>query len=156
MLAFPQTSRTSRNPDPVYAPLWLYDGKWQVTRANAPAGSKPDLLQNECSRMGKFFACQQSVNGAPSQLLVFVPLGEAGKYATQTVMPEGRAGGRGELQIEDDRWTFSGSWNNGSRTIYTRTVNVFTGKNKIHFEQSESTNRRDWEVKGSGDDVRVR
>jgi hypothetical protein len=143
-------------PDGAYAPLWAYDGKWQITRKDAPPGSKPDELVNQCALVGRYFTCQQSVNGSPSQLLIFIPAGMPGHYYTQTVRPDGIAGGRGDLEISGDQWVLSNRWDQGGgKATYYRTTNVFTGKNKIHFEQAESTNNRDWSVKNSGDEVRV-
>src|SRR4051794_16114473 len=54
--------------DPFWT-LWLYNGTWQVTRKDQP----PQTLVNRCSSFGKFFACEQSVNGASVALLIFVP-----------------------------------------------------------------------------------
>ena len=69
--------------------------------------------------------------------------------------PEGRATGRGELEISGNRWVFTSSWNQGSKTTRYRTTNVFTDKNHIHFEQEESSDGVHWETKDSGDEVRV-
>lgn len=139
-------------PDPVYAPLWLYNGGWQVTPMGA---TKPDQLLNECKLVGKFFACQQTVNGKMSALVVFIPREKPGQYYTQSLRPEGAATGRGELEINGDHWTYLGrSLENGKTKLY-RTTNQFTGKNKIHYEQSESTDGEHWTVTGSGDEVRA-
>ncbi len=142
----------AKAPDSVYAPLWLYNGSWQVSRKDSP---KPDQLTNQCALVGIYFACQQTVNGTPSELLIFLPAKTPGKYFTQSVNPEGRAGGRGNLEISGDKWIFSSTWDAGGRTVYYRTTNTFTGKDRIHFEQAESDNNRDWTVKMTGDDVRV-
>ena len=141
-------------PDPAYAPLWLYNGSWQVTRQSA-SGGKPDQLVNQCTLLGKYFACQQSVNGTPSALLVIIPARDSGHYYTQNIMPDGRATGKANLEISGGKWVFSSNWDQGGKTTYYKTTNVFSGKNRIHFEQQESTNNRDWSVTGSGDDVRV-
>lgn len=142
----------AEKPESTYDPLWLYNGVWQVTRNQAP---KPDELKNECALIGRYFACQQTVNGTPGELLIFIPTSKAGHYYTQTVMPEGRAGGRGDLEISGDHWTYSSTWDEGGKTTYYRTTNVFTGKNHIHFEQAESSNNKDWNVTGSGDEVHI-
>src|ERR1700735_3710656 len=80
--------------DPIFAPLWLYQGTWQVSRKEAAAGSKPDQLVNQCSLLGKFFACSQNVNGAQQALVVFLPAGAPGHFYTQHITPDGRATGR--------------------------------------------------------------
>lgn len=141
--------------DTTYAPLWLYQGAWHVTRANLAPPAKPDELVNQCALLGKYFTCGQMVNGKPAELLVFVLADKPGHYYTQTVNPQGRAGGRGELQISGDHWTFSSTWDEGGKTTYYRTINVFTGKDRIHFEQAESPDGKDYKVTGSGDEVRI-
>jgi hypothetical protein len=143
-------------PDATFSALWLYDGKWLVTRKDMPPGAKPDELVNQCVLVGRYFACQQTVNGSPSQLLVFIPTGAPGHYYTQTIRLDGIAGGRGDLEISGDQWVLSNRWDQGrGKATQYRTTNVFTGKNRIHFEQAESTNNRDWSVKNSGDEVRA-
>ncbi len=142
-------------PDSVFAALWAYNGTWQVTKKDAPARSKPDSLLNNCALVGTYFTCQQTVNGALSALLVFVPAKTPGKYFTQSIMPDGRAGGRGDLTIEGDRWTYLGTWNQGKKTTTFRTINVFSGKTRIHFEQQESNDGKEWKTTGSGDEVRT-
>jgi hypothetical protein len=138
--------------DPAYAPLWLYEGTWRVTRKDSP---KPDEMKNRCAVIGKYFACQQEVNGSVTALLIIIPGNTPGHYYTQNVMPQGRAGGVGELTISGDRWVFSSIWNEGSKTVRYRTTNVFNGKTRIHFEQEESTDGTHWELKNSGDEVRA-
>lgn len=105
--------------------------------------------------MSKYFACGEAVNGKPALLMIFVPSDQPGHYYTQTVHPDARAGGRGELQITGDRWTLTSIWDEGGKTVYYRTTDVFTGKDHIHFEQAESSDGKDYKVTGSGDEVRV-
>jgi hypothetical protein len=137
-------------PD-AYAPLWLYKGSWQISRPNQPQ----EKLVNLCSLVGRYFVCEQTTDGTPGALLIFIPAGKPGKYYTQNVRPEGRASGRGDLDIAGDRWVYSSTWDAGGKTIYYRTTNVFTGKNRIHFEQAESTDNKEWVVKATGDEVRL-
>ena len=148
-------AQMSASTNATYAPLWLYSGNWQVSAKNQAPGAKPDELVNQCALIGKYFACQQTVAGALSELLVFLPAKAPGSYYTQSVLPDGRAGGRGDLTIEGDKWTFLSTWNQGGKSIYYRTFNVFTGKNRIHFEQQESADRQDWKTTNSGDEVRI-
>jgi hypothetical protein len=142
--------------DAVYAPLWLYNGTWQVTRKDLAPGAKPDQLLNQCALVGTYFTCQQTVNGTVSALLIFVPAKTPGQYYTQSVNPDGRAGGRGDLAIDGNKWVYSSNWNQGGgKTTFYKTINVFSGKNRIHFEQQESSNNKDWKTTNSGDEVRV-
>ena len=140
--------------DPVYAALWVYQGTWRVTRADA-AGVKPDELKNQCALLGKYFACQQTVNGQAGALLIFIPAASAGNYYTQNIRQEGFASGRGNLQIAGAQWTYLSTRDDSGRTVYYRTTNAFTDKNHIHFENAESTDGKNWKVTGSGDEVRV-
>ncbi len=156
MVALANQGGPAKSSNAVYAPLWLYQGSWQVTRKSLAAGAKPDQLVNQCALLGKYFACQQTVNGADGGLVIFIPAEKAGQYYTQNITKEGRAGGKGDLDISGDHWTYSSRWpeENGKITYY-RTTNLFTGKNRIHFEQAESPDGKQWTVTGSGDEVRT-
>ncbi|MBV8833732.1 MAG: hypothetical protein JO108_31425 [Acidobacteriaceae bacterium] len=139
----------------VYAPLALYAGTWTITKSAAPAGTMPDTLKNICARVGSFYACQQTVNNQPGNMMIFIPTNNPGHYYTQNVTLEGRATSRGDLEINGDRWVYSSTWDAGGHTVHYRTTNVFSGRNHIHFEQSESTNGKDWTTTASGDEQRV-
>lgn len=139
--------------DAVYGPLWLYNGTWRVRKKDQP---KPDELVNTCAQVGKYFTCQQVVNGQLSALLVFLPAKETGAYYTQSIMPDGRAGGRGDLIVQGNTWTFKTYWDQGSgHSTFYQTINTFSGKDRIHFEQQESANHRDWKTTNSGDEIRI-
>ena len=150
LLAFASAAEKPADP---YAPLRLYNGSWEVTRKGA---TKPDALVNHCALLGQFFACGQTVNGAPGGLVVFIPVnGQSGHYYTQTIMPEGRATGRDELRIEGNQWTYTSRRDENGVTTYFRTLNTFADNNHIHFEQRDSNNNKDWTVRNSGDEVRT-
>lgn len=151
-LMFGQAGRSATTDNAAFTPLRLYQGAWQVTRSDAP---KPEKLVNQCSEIGHYFACQQTVNGVPGNLLVIVPTDQAGKYHTQVIEPSGIATGLNDLSIDGDRWSFYSRWNQGDKTTYYRTINVFSGKNHIHFEQDESPDGKKWTTKGSGEEVRA-
>jgi hypothetical protein len=136
----------------VYAPLWLYSGSWRITRKEQPAGK----LTNQCVRVGRYFTCEQTVNGVPGNLMIIIPIpNKPGRYYTQNVRPEGRASARSELEIQGDRWVFTSAWDQGGSTVYYRTTNVFTGKNKIVYDQAESTDNKNWTIKSSGEETRL-
>lgn len=153
-LLIPPGFMTAATASDAYAPLWLYNGTWQVTRSEA-AGARRDTLVNECARIGKYFGCQQTVNGSVVALVLFIPADEPGHYYNQSILPGGRATGLGDLEIDGDRWTFSMGRLEGGKTMHYRTINTFTGKTKIHFEQQESVDGKEWKTSGSGDDVKV-
>jgi hypothetical protein len=135
--------------------LWLYEGVWQITRSNTSNASKPERLVNQCGLIGRYFACEQTVNDRHGGLLIFIPADSPGHYFTQTVMPDGRATGRDDLVISGDAWTFTSRRLDNGRAFYYRTVNTFAGRTRIHFEQAESTNGKDWTVKTTGDERRL-
>ncbi len=156
LAAFATAGQPAASADAVYAPLWLYNGTWQVAKEDLAAGAKPDTLLNQCARVGSFFTCQQTVNGTAGALLIFIPSKTAGQYYTQSVTPDGRAQGRGDLTISGDKWVYSSSWNQGGgKTTYYRTTNTFTGKTKIRYEQQESADNKEWKTTGSGNETRV-
>jgi hypothetical protein len=136
-------------------PLALYQGSWLVTRSKAGAGAKPDHLTNYCAQLGKYFACQETVNGSVVGLLVFIPTPDSGHFYTQTILPEGRATGQDELEIAGNQWIFKSRRQEGSKITYYRTTNTFSGRTRIHFEQAESTDGKQWTTKNSGDETKV-
>ena len=134
-----------------YAPLRLYDGAWSVTMHDDSGKSTTDsLINGACS--GRFFACQQTVNGKVGALVVYVPGETPGHFYIQNVLPDDQAVGRGELTVEGSRYTYAG--HDGSSTHWWRTTNEFTGKDRIHFEQAASTDGKTWTTTVSGDEVR--
>ncbi len=140
--------------DDPYASLRLYDGSWEVR--NGSNSAKPDRLTDHCTLVGTYFVCQQSVNGKVGALLVFVPTATPGHFYTDNVLPDGRSTGRGDLTIDGDRWTYNSKGEREGKTTWYRTVNVFTGSDRIHSEGSESADGEHWTVKRSNDLVRVR
>ncbi len=140
--------------DDAYAPLRLYQGSWRLTASEAGKAAKTDEIKNDCNRIGAYFACQQIVNGTLSDLVIFVPAKEPGRYYTQALLPDARATGRGELAIAGDHWTYSSEHEDEGKTVRHRIINVFSGKDHIHYERSESMDGVHWTVKSSGDEVR--
>ncbi len=135
-----------------YTSLALYNGSWNVTHKNAP----PEKLTNQCSRIGLYFACAQTVNGVAGNLLIFVPIpDQPGHYYLQNVGPQGRASSRGNLEIDHDKWVFTNAWDQGGSTVFYRTTNTFSGRDKITFEQAESSDNKTWTVKNSGEEIRT-
>lgn len=147
----PATVRAANAAD-VYAPLRLYEGAWQVTQT-MPAAKKPDRLVNNCAQMGRYFACQQTLNGKPGPLVVFIPEALSSSYHTQIVMPDGAAlGPPGALTIEGARWTYLGKPD--TKGVRYRTINIFMDRNHIHFVTARSPDGRTWTVTMAGDEMR--
>lgn len=146
-------TRAQGAADP-YAPLWLYEGAWQVAQTT-PAGRKPDRLVNDCARIGRYFACQQTVNGKPGALVVIIPDTVPDHYHTQIVLPDGAAlGPAGTLTLAGDHWTYLGEPD--AKGVRYRTINVFSGHDHIHFESARSTDGKTWTVTMAGDETRQR
>ena len=136
----------------VYAPLRLYEGAWQVTQTT-PAPKKPDRLINDCAKIGRYFACQQTVNGKPGPLVVFIPDAPPGHYHTQIVLPDGAAlGPPGALTIAGDHWTYLGKPD--AKGVRYRTINVFSGRDRIHFVSARSPDGKTWTVTMAGNEMR--
>lgn len=138
-----------------FGSLPMYQGTWQVTRNGSAAGTKPDTLVNQCAGVGAYYTCSQTIGGQSTGLLVFIPKGMANHYFTQVIKPDGRATGRDELEIESNVWTYRSRRDENGKTTFYRTINTFSGKNKIHFESAHSPNDKDWTTDSSGDDVRA-
>ena len=145
------TVRASTTTD-VYAPLRLYEGAWQVTQTT-PAPKKPDRLSNDCAQIGRYFACQQTVNGKPGPLVVFIPGAAPGRYHTQIVLPDGATfGPPGTLTIAGEHWTYLGKPD--AKGVRYRTINVFSGRDRIHFVSARSPDGKTWTVTMAGNEMR--
>jgi len=143
--------------DAAYAPLKLYDGKWEVN----PSGDEKELsrFENHCARTSEFFVCEQVVPGKPGALIVFLPIGKtAGGYEYQTkalITDAAPAGDWGKLTIEGQRWVYSWESTNDGKKIEWRNVNTYTGADQIRFEIGRSEDGQNWKTVKSGDEHRV-
>lgn len=144
---------THVTPDPVYDPLRLYEGTWVMTPTG---GGAPTTIANDCGRIGRFYGCQQTVNGKTGGVILFIPRDTAGKYFTQGIAPDGTALGRGELTITGPHWMYLGHAGSGDSVTYYRTTNDFSGSDRIHFELATSHDGTNWTVTHSGDEQRRR
>jgi hypothetical protein len=103
--ASPQASTVetvSAATDP-YAPLRLYDGKWDLLPAS---GDKPGAtvhIENHCAKVGEFFACNQIVNGKNMALVIFLP--------THPIGNGGYAYHNQALGVEDGGWILGSFFN---------------------------------------------
>jgi hypothetical protein len=149
-------SRSSVSDDP-YAPLKLYDGKWDATMKIG--GNEVIHLENHCSRTGLFFVCEQSVNGKPPALIVFLPIaklpsgGEEYKN-TALVSDTNPSGIWNKITIDGDKWTYSWEESDGTKKMLWRNVNQFSGSDKIHFEVQSSEDGATWKTVKAGDEIR--
>lgn len=154
----PSPSLKVTDPDP-YEPLKLYDGGWQV-KITMPE-KKSDHLVNHCARAGKFYSCEQEVNGVTAALVIFLPYGksESGglEYRTLAALPDAsKPGDWGRLVIEGNTWTYSWTERNGDKSVAARNVNVFKDKDHIHFELQRMAEGSNWKTEMAGDEERVK
>jgi hypothetical protein len=70
-------------------------------------------------------------------------------------MPDGRATGLSDLELNGDQWTYTNRRDEYGKTTFFRTINTFTGKDRIHFEHAHSAEGKQWTTDGSGDEVRT-
>jgi hypothetical protein len=144
-----------------YAPLRLYDGKWDLVPAGGDKPAAPVHIENHCAKVGEFFACNQFVNGKNMARVIFLPTHpiEDGGYAyhNQALGVEGGGSGSwGRLEIVGDRWVYSSDETDNGKKIYHRTINVFSGSDKIHFDVQRSEDGVNWTTKMSGDEARAK
>ena len=141
--------------DDPYAALKLFDGKWIAV--SSAGGATP--IENHCARTGKFFACEQMVNGKTAALVVFLPDGPTEKgeaYLVQTLVPTGQKPGLWRtLTIEGDRWTYSDPAPRGGKARRERSVDQFLGPDHIHYELQSSVGGKAWITVRSGDQRRA-
>jgi hypothetical protein len=147
-----------RIADDPYAPLKLYEGKWDATTT---AGDKTIThLENHCTATGRFFMCEQKVNGKTEALIVFLPIGSTGptneKYKTAFLNADATpSGGWNDLTIDSDRWVYSWEDADGNAKVYWRNINTFSGASHIHYEIQRSDDGITWKTVKRGDEVHV-
>ena len=141
----------TQRADSTYAPLLRYQGIWHMGNA----GGVSEELVNRCNRIGRYFACEQTVDGKLEGLVVYIPAKVSGHYYTQAITAEGRASGRSELTIDGETWIYSGTGEKDEQGFSHRTVNIFNGEDRIHYEQQRSSDDKTWTTTSSGDEVRV-
>ncbi len=144
-----------------YAPLQLYDGKWDLIPKPADKPGEPMHIENRCAKVGEFFSCNQFVNGKNTALVVFLPVhpleGGGYEYRNQALRADADGPGTwGKLEIVGDRWVYSSEESDGGKKTYWRTTNVFSGTDKIHFEVQKSIDGTNWMTQMSGDEARGR
>jgi hypothetical protein len=145
--------------DDPYAPLALYDGKWDSTTT---IGEKESVrIENHCARTGLFFVCEQMLRAKTGSLAVFLPVAKMAsggeEYKITGLSANGSApGGWNKLTIEGDRWVYSWENTDEGKRVFWRNVNQFSGADKIHFEIQRSDDEITWKTTKGGDEVRVK
>jgi hypothetical protein len=136
----PARASSSASDDP-YAPLKLYDGKWDITTTIGGRGLVH--LENHCTQTGLFFVCEQMVNGNSHALVIFLPVAKlagGGEDCRNMGLPAdaSSSGGWGEVTVDGDKCTYL--WESGEveNKVRWHDINQFSGTDKIHFEIQSS------------------
>jgi hypothetical protein len=138
---------SSAASEDAYAPLKYYAGTWSVVSSKG----KTSTVVNTCARTGRFFVCEQSINGASKALVVFLPQGD-GRYRTQTLGADGAEPGHWfSLKIKDPDWVYTPE----GAEPRERTLNHYIDADHIHFDVQKKSGE-DWKTTLSGDETRVK
>jgi hypothetical protein len=127
-------------PDP-FAPLTVYSGTWTV-KAEHPwsggASGSLDHLVSHCERFTSYFTCEQTVNGKTQGLLVYTATSSPGKLHSRFIAPDGLAGGRGDLTLDGNHWTYIDKPPFTLKGNWSRVENFILDHDHIRFEEYES------------------
>jgi hypothetical protein len=145
-------------PDP-FAPLVVYNGTWTV-QAEHPWGGgppgTPDHLVSRCQRFTLYFACEQTVNGKPQAFLVYTAGSSSGMLHTRFITPDGLAGGRGDLTLDGNHWTYLDKPPATLKGNWSRVENFILDHDHIRFEEYESADEgKSWVKTNSGTEART-
>lgn len=152
-------SASAADADP-FAPLAICSGVWAVRAAHpwsgAPSGAVA-RLSSHCERFSRYFVCEQTVNREPASLIVYTAGDAAGRLYTRTIAANGLAGGRGDLTLAGSRWTYTDEPPAPLKGDWSRTLNVVSDPDHIHFEGYRSADEgRTWRLFNSGREDRRR
>ena len=144
--------------DDPYAPLRLYNGKWQVISGDQKT---PTNVENHCAQTGVFYSCEQIVDGKTAALVVFLPMAKTKtggeEYRTHVLTPDAKPSGDWhDLTIEGDKWFYTWDSTETGKKVFWRNVNTFSGPDKIHFEIQSSADGTTWETQKQGDEQRIK
>lgn len=139
--------------------LTIYNGNWVVRALHPWSGASPgavDRLKSRCQAFTLYFACEQTVNDKPQALIVYTIGADSGRFNTRTIAPNGLAGGRGDLTINGDHWTYLDKPPSGLTGPWSRVENTIVDRNHIRFEEYETTDQgKHWTLTNSGTEVRI-
>ena len=145
-------------PDP-FAPLTVYDGTWTVQAEHPWSGGAPstlDHLVSRCQRFTLYFACEQTVNGKTQALLVYTASSSPGKLHSRFIAPDGLAGGRGDLTLNGNHWTYLDKPPVPLKGNWSRVENFILDHDHIRFEEYESADEgKTWTKTNFGTEERT-
>ena len=138
-------------------PLTLYAGAWTLAMDGA---AKTSRLENHCAKTGRFYVCEQLLDGNTAAMVVFLPVttpGPAKVYRTQTLRPDAtKPDSWSYLTIVGDLWTYSPTDPAGPATPESRVTNRFLDPDHIRFEVQTSKDGKRWTTTAGGDERRLR
>jgi hypothetical protein len=154
----PAVPQGSSAPDH-FAPLAIYSGTWTIDAehpwSGAAAGTADHLLSH-CTHFTAYFACEQTVNGSPASLIVYTSGDSVGHLHTRIINPQGLAGGRGDLRLDGNHWTYLDKPPATLKGNWSRTENYILDHDHIRFEEFESADEgKTWTKTNSGTETRV-
>lgn len=145
-------------PDP-FARLTVYNGTWRVKAEHPWSGGTPgtlDDLVSRCQHFTVYFVCEQTVNGKTLSLLVYTATASADKLNTRFIAPDGLAGGRGDLTLNGNHWTYLDKPPVPLKGNWSRVENFILDHDHIRFEEYESADEgKTWAKTNSGIEERV-
>jgi hypothetical protein len=150
-------------PDP-FTPLAVYNGTWTVQAEHPWSGAAPgtpgnptlDHLVSRCQRFTLYFACEQTVNGKTQALLVYTVGSSPGKFHCRFISPDGLAGGRGDLTLDGNHWTYLDKPPPTLKGNWSRVENFILDHDHIRFEEYESADEgKTWTKTNSGTEERA-
>lgn len=152
-------SASAKGRNAPFESLSVYNGDWAVHAlhpwSGAPAGAI-DRLNSHCQAFTLYFACEQTVNGKPQALIVYTSGADSARFNTRTIAPNGLAGGRGDLTIEGNRWTYLDKPPAGLTGDWSRVENTVVDRNHIQFEEYQSADKGEhWTLTNSGTEERI-
>ena len=142
-----------------FAPLAIYGGAWTVRAEHPWSGAAPgaqDHLLSHCERFDSYFACEQTVNGKARSLLVYTATSTPGKLNCRLIAPDGLAGGRGELTLAGNHWSYLDKPPVSLKGDWSRVENFVLDHDHIRFEEYSSADEgKTWTKTNSGMEERV-
>ena len=141
-----------------FSVLTAYNGNWNVVAVHPFGGGAAgvaDKLENRCTETADSYRCEQTVNGSHVATVIFtVAAGTPGTFTVTSVLADGTKFSNTTLHVDGGHWTYATTVAATSTTY--RTENVFSGRDHIHFVQSQSTDGgKTWTETNSGDEMRV-
>ncbi len=125
--------------DDPYAPLKVYDGKWDSTTTIGPKRSS--AMRTIAPGLGSFFVCEQAVNGKTEALTVFLPVAKmvsgGEEHRVNGLSADASpAGGWNKLTIEGDRWVYSWEDTDSGKKVSWATSTSFPARTKSNLSFS--------------------